>query len=132
MLIALLGISAYLLALLALIHLVVPHSQHYTRKFFLISYYNVSTGLHALGWDDICFVFFWIIVFTGMRCSIMDYVLTPMARRAGIRKKKTQVRFAEQAWILLYPGVFWSFGMVCSLALLCRLRILLTETVHPV
>ena len=68
-----------------------------------------------MGWDDIFFVFYWIIVFTGMRCSVMDYLLTPTAAWAGVEKKKARVRFAEQAWILLYYGAFWSCGMVCSL-----------------
>ena len=77
-----------------------------------MSYYNEATGRFALGWDDIFFVFYWIIVFTGMRCAVMDYVLTPAAAWAGIEKKKARVRFAEQAWILLYYGAFWSCGMV--------------------
>ena len=80
--------------------------------FFSISYYNEATGRYALGWDDIFFVFYWIIVFTGMRCAVMDYILTPVAAWAGIEKKKPRVRFAEQAWILLYYGAFWSCGMV--------------------
>ena len=42
----------------------------------------------------------------------MDYVLTPLAAWAGIERKKARVRFAEQAWILLYYGAFWSCGMV--------------------
>lgn len=41
----------------------------------------------------------------------MDYVLTPLAATFGINKKKAKVRFAEQAWILLYPTICWSTGM---------------------
>jgi acyl-CoA-dependent ceramide synthase len=89
-----------------------PRVRHHTRKFFSISYYNEATGTFALGWDDIFFVFYWIIVFTGMRCAIMDYILTPVAAWAGIAQKKARIRFAEQAWILLYYGAFWSCGMV--------------------
>jgi acyl-CoA-dependent ceramide synthase len=92
-----------------------PRARHHTQKFFSISYYNDATGTFALGWDDIFFVFYWIIVFTGMRCTIMDYILTPVAAWAGIEKKKARVRFAEQAWILLYYGAFWSCGMVSPL-----------------
>ena len=44
-------------------------------KFFQISYYNPESGNYALGWDDICFVFYWIIFFFGARCATMDYVL---------------------------------------------------------
>ena len=106
------GISVSLLSALFLAHSSYPNARHHTRKFFQISYYNPKTGNFALGWDDIFFVFYWIVVFTGMRCAVMDYILTPAASWAGIRKKKVRTRFAEQAWILLYPGVFWFIGMV--------------------
>lgn len=59
-------------------------------------------------------VFYWIIIFTGMRVVVMDYLLVPLARRAGIGKKKEMVRFAEQGWIFIYDGAFWSLGMVSS------------------
>lgn len=41
----------------------------------------------------------------------MDYILVPLARRAGIVKKKAQIRFAEQAWMVLCYGMLWCFGM---------------------
>jgi very-long-chain ceramide synthase len=41
----------------------------------------------------------------------MDYLLTPIGAWAGITKKKQQVRFAEQTWIILYHGSFFSTGM---------------------
>jgi very-long-chain ceramide synthase len=100
-----------LLSILFSIHFSFPHARHHTHKFFRISYYNPSTNRFALGWDDIWFVFYWIIVFTGARCFTMDYILSPFAHRAGIYKKKAKVRFAEQAWILLYYGLFWCIGM---------------------
>ncbi|KAL8788143.1 MAG: hypothetical protein Q9195_007451 [Heterodermia aff. obscurata] len=56
-------------------------------------------------------VFYWIIVFTGLRATVMDYILVPLAQLAGIEKKKEKVRFAEQAWIFLYSSAFWSLGM---------------------
>jgi acyl-CoA-dependent ceramide synthase len=49
-------------------------------------------------------VFYWITVFTGLRAAVMDYLLVPLAQRAGIGKKKEKVRFAEQAWIFIYYG----------------------------
>ena len=67
-----------------------------------------------MGWDDMFMVFHWIVVFTGLRVAVMDYVLVPLAEYAGIEKKKERVRFAEQAWIFLYPGAFWSLGMVSN------------------
>ena len=88
-----------------------PSSRHYTVKFYSISYYNPRTTTFALGWDDIFFVFYWIIVFTGMRAFVMTHILTPLAASFGLVKRKAKTRFAEQAWILLYPGAFWSIGM---------------------
>lgn len=97
--------------MLFFIHVFFPAARHHTQKFFRISYYNPNTGTFALGWDDIFFVFYWIIVFSGLRCAIMDYVLNPLASFLGIKKKKPRVRFAEQAWVLIYPSISWSVGM---------------------
>lgn len=105
------SMSVTMISILFSIHVAFPDARHHTRKFFRISYYNPITGTFALGWDDIWFVFYWIIVFTGARCFTMDYILSPIAHRAGIHKKKAKVRFAEQAWILLYYGLFWCIGM---------------------
>lgn len=41
----------------------------------------------------------------------MDYVLSPVAEWCGIKKKKAKVRFAEQAWILIYPAFTWTTGV---------------------
>ncbi|KAI9676122.1 MAG: sphingosine N-acyltransferase lag1 [Caeruleum heppii] len=56
-------------------------------------------------------VFYWIILFTGLRAGVMDFILLPLARWGGVGSKKGRIRFAEQAWLLLYYGVFWSLGM---------------------
>jgi very-long-chain ceramide synthase len=105
------GISVNLISMLFFTHAFFPYSRHHTRKFFRISYYNPSTGTFALGWDDIFFVFYWIIVFTGLRCAVMDYVLTPLAGFLGIKKRKPKVRFAEQAWIVVYYTISWCTGI---------------------
>ena len=42
----------------------------------------------------------------------MDYVLAPLARLGGVRKKKTTVRFTEQGWLLIYYTFSWTLGMV--------------------
>ena len=42
----------------------------------------------------------------------MDYILAPIAGEyCGISSRKAKVRFAEQAWILLYYAMFWTTGM---------------------
>jgi acyl-CoA-dependent ceramide synthase len=57
-------------------------------------------------------VSYWIVVFTGLRAAIMDYILMPMALRGGVKTERDRTRFAEQAWLLIYYSVFWSIGMV--------------------
>ena len=111
------GLAVNLLMLLALTHLCFPRARRHTRKFFQLSYYNPPSGKYTLGWDDLPLVFYWIIVFTGLRAAVMDYMLEPLAHAAGIEKKKGKVRFAEQAWGFLYGTAFWSLGMVgtCSI-----------------
>jgi acyl-CoA-dependent ceramide synthase len=89
-----------------------PKARRHTRKFLELSYYNPDSEEYTLGWNDACMVFYWIVLFTGLRASVMDYVLTPFAQWAGIEKKKDLTRFAEQAWLLIYYSVFWSIGMV--------------------
>jgi hypothetical protein len=44
-------------------------------------------------------VFYWIVVFTGLRAAVMDYLLTPFAKKAGAKTERDQTRFAEQAWL---------------------------------
>ncbi|KAI1623124.1 acyl-CoA-dependent ceramide synthase [Exophiala viscosa] len=105
------SISLNLISMLFFVHIFFPAARHHTQKFFRISYYNPATGSFGLGWDDIFFVFYWIIVFTGLRCAVMDYVLGPLASYLGLKKRKPKVRFAEQAWIVLYNTTSWSIGM---------------------
>lgn len=42
----------------------------------------------------------------------MTYVLLPLAQTQGITSPKKKVRFAEQAWLIVYYSVFWTLGMV--------------------
>jgi acyl-CoA-dependent ceramide synthase len=60
-------------------------------------------------------VFYWIVVFTGLRAAVMDYILMPIAKKGGVKKERDQTRFAEQAWLLVYYSVFWTLGVVSGL-----------------
>jgi acyl-CoA-dependent ceramide synthase len=106
------GLSINLLLLLALTHACFPRARQQTRKFFKLSYYNPAEQKYTQGWDDTYFVLLWVVVFTGLRVVVMDHILTPFARWAGIESKKMRIRFAEQGWQFLYYIVFWSLGMV--------------------
>lgn len=105
------GLAINLLLLLAMTHMCFHRARRHTRKFFQLSYHNPSTGKYTLGQDDIFMVSYWIIVLTGLRAAVMDYVLAPIAQAAGVEKKNHQVRFTEQAWVLIYSSVFFSLGM---------------------
>ena len=42
-------------------------------------------------------VFCWIVIFTGLRAAVMDYLLVPLVQGAGVGWKKEMFKFAEQA-----------------------------------
>ncbi|KAI4232046.1 MAG: hypothetical protein LQ349_005233 [Xanthoria aureola] len=105
------GLAANLLALLVMTHVCFPRARHHTRKFWRLSYHSPSSQKYALGWDDSFLVAFWLVVFTGLRAVVMDYILTPLAYLLGLHNQKDKTRFAEQAWVLIYDSTFWSLGM---------------------
>jgi len=76
-----------------------------------MAYYDKETQLYANGPDDLYFVGFWIVLITGLRAAIMNYVLRPFGSMGGIRSNKSLNRFTEQGWLLLYATCFWSTGM---------------------
>jgi hypothetical protein len=106
------GLAVNLLMLLCLTHLCFPRARRHTRKFFELSYYNSESGEYCAGWNDAWMVSYWIVVFTGLRAAVLDYLLLPMAKKGGVKTKRDQTRFAEQAWLLVYYTVFWPLGMV--------------------
>ena len=120
------GIAINCMLLLVLTHICFPTLRPSTTPFFSFSYYVPQTGLYNPGWQDMKLVATWVIIFTGLRASTMDYILVPLATTVGVSKKRATVRFAEQAWLLLYYIVFWSIGMVCSLHIV-ELRAHLSE-----
>jgi acyl-CoA-dependent ceramide synthase len=103
------GLSINLLTLLLLTHLCFPTVRTQTRKFFALSYYNPASGNYSLGLDDAYLVSCWVVIFTGLRAAVMDYILIPLAKGVNERNK---IRFSEQAWLLVYYSVFWTLGMV--------------------
>ena len=44
----------------------------------------------------------------------MQYVFIPCAKYGGVKTYKGFVRFAEQAWLMVYYTAFWLLGMVCA------------------
>ncbi|KAI9675525.1 MAG: sphingosine N-acyltransferase lag1 [Trizodia sp. TS-e1964] len=105
------GLATNLIVLHALTHICFPKARRHTRKFYELSYYNAESGGYTQGWNDIFMVVYWVVLFTGFRAAIMDFVLIPFAAWGGVQKKMERIRFAEQAWLLLYYCTFWSLGM---------------------
>lgn len=103
-----------LMAMLGATHALFPHLRPWIRKFYAISYYDAATGLYSKGPDDLYLVFFWIVLFTFLRSTVLDYVFVPLARMGGITTRKGVVRFSEQAWLVVYYGAFWGVGLVSS------------------
>ncbi|KAI9780545.1 MAG: sphingosine N-acyltransferase lag1 [Geoglossum umbratile] len=105
------GLSTNFLILLFLSHLCFPAARRHTRKFFELSYYDPKIGKYGKGWNDIFMVVYWVIIFTGLRAAVMEWLLIPFARWGGVTKLKRRMRFAEQAWLFLYYTAFWTLGM---------------------
>jgi len=106
------GLSFNLLALLFLAHSFFPKLRSHTTKFFSLGHYNPATGKYGVGPNDTYLLVFCIVLFTGLRASIMEYMLAPFAKSRGIAKRKAITRFSEQAWLLIYYVFFWSLGVV--------------------
>ncbi|GAA5829750.1 hypothetical protein JCM5353_002218 [Sporobolomyces roseus] len=60
--------------------------------------------------SDAFIIAWWVIAFWFLREALMKWAFGPLARRCGIKQKRSVVRFAEQSWMLLYPTIFWSLG----------------------
>ncbi|KAG6000130.1 hypothetical protein E4U21_005806 [Claviceps maximensis] len=105
------SLSANVLALLFLCHGLIPKARSHTQKYFQLAYYNARSGQYGIGFEDAYFISFCFVVFTLLRAGCMEYILGPLARMQGVTKKKDQVRFTEQAWLLVYYSVFWTMGM---------------------
>lgn len=88
-----------------------PQTRIHTRKFLLLSYPSSAPQLYTQGIDDIYFVLAWVVNFTAIRAFAIERILRPIAGPLGV-DAKSALRFAEQGWLVLYYGYFWTLGMV--------------------
>jgi acyl-CoA-dependent ceramide synthase len=88
-----------------------PKARPHTTNYFNLAYYNPESGRYGIGKVDCYFIFFCIILFTGLRAATMEYLLAPFAKSQGISKRKDMTRFSEQGWLLIYYSVFWTLGL---------------------
>jgi acyl-CoA-dependent ceramide synthase len=105
------GISMTILAMLLALHNLYPSLRPYTQPFFQLSYYDAASNSYVQGWDDVYFVFSAAVAFTGIRAIVIEWIIQPMARSAGLKRKQA-VRVAEQGWNAMYYSFIWGVGMV--------------------
>lgn len=60
---------------------------------------------------DLCFLAFYVLVFSFIRQGALQHVITPLAVRAGIPKGRKLERFNEQGYAFLY----WSASSIIGL-----------------
>ena len=51
------------------------------------------------------------MLLTALRVVVMDHIFSPLAQLRGL-KGKGKVRFAEQAWLIIYAGTSSAVGTV--------------------
>ncbi|KAB5528930.1 TLC domain-containing protein [Coniochaeta sp. 2T2.1] len=105
------ALSFNLIALLLLAHASMPKARSHTTAYFNLAYYNPESGRYGIGKDDGYFIFFCIMLFTGLRAATMEHLLAPFAKGQGISRRKEITRFSEQGWLLIYYSVFWTVGL---------------------
>lgn len=106
-----LGLSLNFILLLGMSHALFPSLRATTRACFSLSYPTDVEGQFGQGPRDLYLVASWIIYFTAFRAFMLDYVLLPLAGSCGIGRRKGKVRFAEQAYMLTYYTIYWSWGV---------------------
>ena len=106
------GIASTLILGVVSLHALHRPSRVYTSKFLQLSYASQTDQTYKQGFDDVYFVIAWVVNFTALRAISIDWILRPAAKHLGVARK-SHLRFAEQGWLVLYYGTFWTLGMVC-------------------
>ena len=101
--------ASFILAALSL-HTLVPSARRYTQPFYELPYPDVE-GQYLQGSDDALFVLGWLVMITAIRAAIIEgtYQYITWLR---VMSHKACMRFAEQAFLLVYDGTSFSLGMV--------------------
>jgi acyl-CoA-dependent ceramide synthase len=87
-----LGISLNLILLVTLTYILFPSLRERVGSFFTLQYPTGKVGEFSIGPRDVYLVAGYVVLFTGLRAALMDYLLLPLAGLMGIRSKKLRVR----------------------------------------
>ncbi|AET38824.1 uncharacterized protein Ecym_3334 [Eremothecium cymbalariae DBVPG len=82
------------------------------RKFLSLQYEHSSNpGHYDIGTDDIYIVFTAVIVLCWIRSFLLEFMLKPFAYyKCNIKSYKSQQRYGEQGWSVIYYSLSWSVG----------------------
>lgn len=104
-----LGLCVNAILVILISHFLFPDLRDKTGGFFLLSYR--LDDCYGVGLQDLKLVLGFKVFFTATRAASLDYLLKPLAANMGITKMKTQIRFAEQSYMIFYYTVYWSWGL---------------------
>ncbi|KAL2881112.1 sphingosine N-acyltransferase lag1 [Colletotrichum sp. CLE4] len=111
-------VPALIIGLTLALYIVQPNDSNPLHRFIFLSYSLPSDPAnpdaptqYGKGLWDIAFVSFWTVVLTFTREFIMQEVLRPLARAAGIRSRGKQARFMEQMYTAIYFGCLGPAGL---------------------
>ncbi|KAJ6107995.1 hypothetical protein N7523_009318 [Penicillium sp. IBT 18751x] len=104
-----------ILAILSL-YAINPSESNVIHHFIFLSYKlpedgNLGSPQYGKGLWDIAFVSFYTIVLSFTREFIMQELLRPLARIAGIKSRGKQLRFMEQMYTAIYFGMTGPAGL---------------------
>ncbi|KAI6093961.1 longevity-assurance protein [Hypoxylon rubiginosum] len=78
---------------LLLAHTCVPKVRPFPSRFLTLKGYNEQTGRYASGHDDLRFVAFCVVLFSGIRAGSMKFALAPLATHCGATPKNVYIYF---------------------------------------
>ncbi|CCH59377.1 hypothetical protein TBLA_0B05480 [Henningerozyma blattae CBS 6284] len=82
------------------------------HKFIRISYYIKNTNCCKKGFNDLCFIFFHMIVFTFLREFIMEIIIKPLTKQLRMQSQHKIERTMEQAYSVVYYSFSAPAGML--------------------
>ncbi|KAK4050703.1 sphingosine N-acyltransferase lag1 [Microbotryomycetes sp. JL201] len=72
---------------------------------------NLGSARYGKGPLDLCFLSFYIIVFSFLRQSLTEYTLRPFAKSLGLKSDAKVVRFMEQSYAIVYFTASGALGL---------------------
>jgi len=107
-----LGLSVNLMLFVAFSYALFPSLRERMGAFFWLSYpSDTDGGMYNQGSKDLYPIASFIVFFTALRASALEYLLLPLAGKLGIKQRKGRVRFAEQMYMMIYYALYWGWGV---------------------